>query len=145
MVYLGVGASARGARRRKLDVQAAIVAVGGAVPATRGVGCGSVLHFVEGHGGLLAPRTVCCAYAMHSYDHSTRRVQAKLLDDGIGDTLVSVGATIALHDIPWPHELAWRNTRETSDVRAVCWCGGRTRAEPRWREGHTSCCWRGAR
>ena len=40
MVYLGVGAGVRGARSRKLNVQAAIVAAGGAVQATRGVGFG---------------------------------------------------------------------------------------------------------
>ena len=28
------------------------------------------------------------------------------------DTLVSVGATIALRRIPWPHGLAWRNSGE---------------------------------
>jgi hypothetical protein len=28
-------------------------------------------------------------------------VKANLLDDGIVDTLVSIGATIALHEIPW--------------------------------------------
>jgi hypothetical protein len=46
-------------------------------------------------------------------------VKANLLDDGIGDTLASDGATIALHEIPWPRELAQRNTREASDVRAL--------------------------
>ena len=30
--------------------------------------------------------------AMHRCDHTRRRVKANLLDDGIGDTLVSVGA-----------------------------------------------------
>jgi len=39
------GAGARGGRRSKLDVQAAIAAVRGAVPATRGVGFGGVQHF----------------------------------------------------------------------------------------------------
>jgi len=49
-------------------------------------------------------------------------VKANLLDDGSVDTLVLVGATIALHEIPWPHELVWRNTRETSNIRAVYQC-----------------------
>jgi len=35
----------------------------------------------------------------------TRSVEANLLDDGIDDTLTSVGATGALREIPWPHEL----------------------------------------
>jgi hypothetical protein len=47
MVYLGVGAGARGAGSRNLHVSAAIIAAGGAVPATRGVGFGSVQHFFE--------------------------------------------------------------------------------------------------
>lgn len=36
-----------GARKRKLNVQVGIVAVGGAVPATQGVGFGGVEHFFE--------------------------------------------------------------------------------------------------
>jgi hypothetical protein len=57
--------------------------------------------------GSLRKKTVCYAYpmqsnAIHSYDHITRRVKANLLDDGIGDTLVSVAATIARHDISGP-------------------------------------------
>jgi len=55
--------------------------------------------------------------------HHTRSLEANLLDDGRVDTLVVVGPTIALPEIPWPNELVWWNTRETSDIRAVCWCG----------------------
>ena len=54
MVTLGGSPGARGASRRHLHVQAAIVAVGGAVPATHGMGGGGVRHGVQGHGGLLA-------------------------------------------------------------------------------------------
>src|SRR2546428_12281291 len=52
---LGVGAGARAAGRRKLDVEPAIVAVGGAaVPTTRGVRFRGVQDFFKGHDSLLA-------------------------------------------------------------------------------------------
>ena len=53
MVSFGVGAGARVAGSRKHNVQAAIVASGDAVPATRAVGCGGVQHFFELGSGLL--------------------------------------------------------------------------------------------
>ena len=61
-----VRASARGARRRRLNLQAAIVAAGGAVPATRGVSFRCVLHFFElGHSGFLI-KLVNCAHPIYS-------------------------------------------------------------------------------
>ena len=54
MFYFGVGAGARVSGSRKLNVQAAIVAAGGAVPATRGVGGCGVQHFFELGPGLLS-------------------------------------------------------------------------------------------
>src|SRR5438128_8232940 len=51
---LGVGAGTRAARRRKLDVEPAIVAVGdAAVPTTRGVRFRGVQDFFAGHDSLL--------------------------------------------------------------------------------------------
>src|SRR5690606_27329216 len=52
---LGVGAGARGAGRRELDVEAAVVGLGGAVTATGDVGLGGVQDFFElRHGVFLA-------------------------------------------------------------------------------------------
>jgi hypothetical protein len=68
-------------------------------------------------------------YTKHRCDQ-TSSVEANLLVDGIDDTLVSVGPTVALHEISWPYKLALRNMRQTSDLRAVCWCGGRISPEP---------------
>jgi len=64
---LGVGAGARAAGRRELDVEPAIVAVGGAaVPTTRGVRFRGVQDFFEGHDSLLGKqsRSVPCARVM---------------------------------------------------------------------------------
>lgn len=48
------------------------------------VGCGSGLHLINGHGGLLGKRTLCCAHPINSDAITgTRRVEANRLHDDI--------------------------------------------------------------
>ena len=70
-------------------------------------------------------------YTKHRCDQ-TSSVEANLLVDGIDDTLISVGPTVALHEISWPQNLrgAICGKPPTYGLSAGVASGGRISPEP---------------
>src|SRR5262249_25244615 len=130
---------ARGPRRRNLHVQAAIVAVGGAAAATHGIGIGGVLHGVEGHGGLLANRTVRgavslvapresqpCLVKVRPYCALTWYRSAGVACDRLGSSASRVasnasqsaafGSAGIVTNSPWSRPASAASTRASADI-----------------------------